>query len=138
MRLFTDSSALVKRYVSEPGRDVVLARYAAADEVIISFLAPIEAVSAFNRLRRGGRLTDEQYEGPKHKLMGDVQNATVVLPGSSIQTGPFGCLERAPLRASDAVRVASALECQPDLFLAGDPRQYEAAKGMGLKVELVG
>lgn len=138
MRLFAGSSALAKRYIPEPGRDVVLARCAAADEVIVSFLAPIEVVSAFNRLRRAGLLTDEEYEGVKQKLVADAQNATLVLPGPSIEAGAFACLEHAPLRASDAVHVASALECRPDLFLTGDQRQYEAAKGMGLKVEFVG
>jgi hypothetical protein len=29
------------------------------------------------------------------------------------------------------------MERSPDLFLTGDQRQYEAAKGMGLKAELV-
>ena len=138
MRLFADSSALAKRYLREPGRDVVLARCAAADEVLISFLAPIEVVSALNRLRRAARLTDEQYEELKKKLTADAQNATVVLPGPSVEAGAFRCLESAPLRASDAVHVASALECRPDLFLTGDRRQHEAAKGMGLKVEFVG
>jgi len=39
MRLFADSSALAKRYLPEPGRETVLARCAAADEMIISFLS---------------------------------------------------------------------------------------------------
>ena len=138
MRLFADSSALVKRYIPEPGRDVVLARCAAADEVILSFLAPIEAVSAFNRLRRAGRVAEGEYGELKRKLMADVENATVLLPGPSIAAGAFACLESASLRALDAVHVASALECRPDLFLTGDQRQYDAAKAMGLKAELVG
>jgi len=138
VRLFLDSSALAKRYLPEPGRGLVLARCAAADAVIISFLAPIEVVSALNRLRRAGRLTDEQYRELKQKLLADAQNATVVQPGPSIQTRAFDCLERVPLRASDAVHVASALECRPDLFSTGDQRQYKAAKEMGLNAELVG
>lgn len=135
MRLFADSSALAKRYIPEPGRDIVLARCAAADEVIISFLAPIEVVSAFNRLRRAGRLSDEQYDELKLKLTTDVQHATVVQPGPALVPTAFACLERAPLRASDAIHVASALQCNPDLFLSGDHRQCVAARAMGLNVE---
>lgn len=122
MRLFADSSALAERCLREPGRDVVLARCAAADEVIISFLAPIEVVSAFNRLRRAGLLTDEECGGVKQKLVADAHNATVVLSAPSIETGAFRCLERAALRASDAAHVASALECRPDLNERGMAR----------------
>jgi len=135
MRLFPDSSALAKRYLPEPGRDIVLARCEAADEIILSFLAPIEVVSAFNRLRRAGRLTDAQYDELKGKLTTDVANTTVIYPDPSFVPSAFACLEGAPLRACDAIHVASALECSPDLFLSGDHRQCAAARAMGLTVE---
>jgi len=138
MRLFLDASALVKRYVVESGTDQVLHRLREADELLVSRLALPEVVSALNRRRREGRLTDEEYAACKELVRADTGNTAVIELSSDVVERAFACLESAPLRASDAVHVASALDCRADLFLTGDQRQYEAAKKMGLKAEFVG
>jgi hypothetical protein len=135
MRLFLDSSALLKRYIPEPGTDRVIALCAQAREMLLSTLAPIEVISAFSRLRRLKAITDDEYNSAKQKLMADLQNATVMELRPSVGAGAIVCLERSPLRASDAIHVATALECSPDLFLSADHRQCEAARTAGLKVE---
>ena len=138
MRLYLDSSALMKCYLPEPGCDRVLASFAEATETILSALVIPEGVAVLNRCRREGRISDAQYRDLKKMLMADAAHATVLDLGPSAITRAVQCLEKAPLRGSDAVHVASALECRPDRFLTADQRQHAAAEAMGLKSELVG
>jgi hypothetical protein len=138
MGLCLDASALVKRYVVEPGTERVLLKLQEADDVVFSVLALPEVISALNRRRREGRLSLTDYVACKRQLRADAQNATVVDLSPEIVGRAISCLERFPLRGSDAVHVATALEAKPGLFLSGDERQCTAAKTMGLNVELVG
>jgi len=135
VRLFLDSSALMKRYIPERGTEQVIAACAEADEVLLSILAAPEVVSAFNRLRREGHITHEEYRSLKQRLLADVAHATVIEYSLAVLTGTFACLEQSPLRASDAIHLASVLETNPDRFLTGDRRQFQAAKALGLNVE---
>ena len=137
MRLFIDSSALAKRYIRECGSDQVLAHCAEADEIILSVLAVPEVMSGLNRLRREHSLSEDMYLQAKGSLAADVAGATVVGLTPAIVGKAVSCLESATLRAPDAIHVASALECQADLFLSADLRQCKAARAMGLKVEQV-
>ncbi len=135
MRLFLDSSALMKRYIPERGTERVIAACSEADEVLLSVLAAPEVVSAFNRLRRQGDITPGEYGSLKQRLMLDLGHVTTIELSPAIVARTLACLEQAPLRASDAVHLASAVETSPDLFLTGDRRQFHAAEAIGLPVE---
>ena len=135
MRAFSDSSALAKLYIREPGRAEVQTRLAEADELFLSVLALPEVMSALNRLRRGGRVSDDEYAAQKQVAVADVEDAAVVQVTPSVVARAIDCLERTSLRASDAIHVASALEVGADLFLSADRRQCKAARAMGLRVE---
>jgi len=123
MRLFLDSSALAKRYVREVGTDRVVALCTEADEVIVSVIALPEVVSTLNRLRREGRLTESEYATMKQEVVDDLTEAITMDVSPSIVEKALVRLERSPLRASDALHIASAQEAGPDLFLTGDRRQ---------------
>jgi len=60
MRVYFDSSALAKRYIEETGTAEVMAWCERADELALSVVAIPELISAFCRLRREGRITDDQ------------------------------------------------------------------------------
>jgi len=135
MRIYMDSSAFAKRYIEEPGTARVRALLRRADELFLSMLTLPEVAAALNRLRREGRLPVSGYSGCKRRLLADLEGASVVAITPAILAGAVRCLERAPLRAADAIHVATALEAGPDRFVSANRRQCEAARGMGLQVE---
>jgi len=137
MRLLLDSSALLKHYVQEPGTAFVRARLREADELLLSVLVWPEIHSSLNRLRREGALDDEDYAAIKERFAEDFGNATVVALAGGVLATSVRCLERARLRASDAVHVASALEAGADRFVSADRGQCWAARAFGLHVEEV-
>lgn len=138
MRLFLDSSALAKRYVEEPGSDKVLSLCCGAEEIILSSLCVPEIISGFNRLRREGNLSPARYRSLKRALAADVDEATIIDLTPLVIDRTIACLERSPLRASDAVHLASAIESMCDLFVTADHKQGQAASHLHLKVDSVG
>jgi len=120
-RLYLDASALVKLVVEEP-ESPALRRYLAAPAVrATSILAAVEVPLALAR-RRGG---DERAVA----LLTRVE----LLPLTDAVVERAGRL--APLRALDAIHLASALELGPlDAFVAYDRQLRERAQAAGLPV----
>ncbi len=137
MRLFLDASAFLKHYIDEPGSSRVRHFLGEADELVLSVIVWPEILSALNRLRRERVLDDEDYAVVKARFQRDLANAIVVALTVEVLQETTRCLERAPLRASDAIHVASALEAGAGLFVSADRRQCEAAKALGLTVEAI-
>jgi predicted nucleic acid-binding protein len=137
VRLFLDTSALVKRYVEEAGSPRVEALLLQASALGVSVLAAPEAVSALCRLRRERRLTAAQYARAKMSLFEDLVDAGIVDLDESVVVRSVELLERWPIRSADALHLASALEWQVDTFATADDRQAAAARGAGVNVELV-
>ncbi len=120
MRLFADTSALLKRYLDEPGREQVLDALEAAEALVVSDLLVVEAHSALARRHRTGDLADEDYEGLCEDLLEDLEDIECVPVSLEILTRAVGLVERHPLRALDALQLASALESNVDSFLCAD------------------
>ena len=92
-------------------------------------------VSALCRLRREGKLSVHQYGKAKRALLDDAEDASVVQITGEVLARAIELLERFPLRSSDALHVASALEWGSNLFVSADDRQCAAAEACGLRVE---
>jgi uncharacterized protein len=137
MHLFLDSSALAKRYIEEPGSEVVLHYCQEASDIIVSVLCIPEIISAFNRLKKDKHLTSKQYRSLKTSLIQDIEQAAIIdLTPDVIQTS-IACLEKTTIKTLDALHIASAIAVGCDLFLTADLRQSKAATAMKLAVKLV-
>lgn len=138
MRVLTDSSALAKLYLEEPGMDELDEVLAAADELALCVLCMPEVASALVRSRGEGRLTPAEYQLKLAELATDVRAATALGLNDDVIATAVRLLETNRLRASDALHVACALEWHAELFVTGDRRQAAAAVSAGLSVQFVG
>ena len=137
MRVFFDTSAFVKRYVSEAGTDTVLQWCEQATEIILSGIALAEIVSTFCRLQREGKITDTQYRQLKSLLMADIEDAAICDLTPVVLAHAIWSLEKNVLRGMYAIHIGSALALKADVFVSADQRQLEAAARTGLRVESV-
>lgn len=137
MRVFFDTSAFVKRYVSEAGTDAVLQWSDQATEVILSGIALPEIISAFCRLQREGRVTDTQYRQLKSSLLADIEDTTICDLTPIVLAQAITSLEKNALRGMDAIHIGSAVALKADVFISADKRQLDAAACMGLRVEAI-
>lgn len=133
--LFLDASALVKRYVAEPGRRELLAavrkRKAAA-----SRLSEVEIASALARRCREGAFTDAERDRTVARLAADFRSLIIVELSEAVTLRAIGLTARRSLRAGDALQLAAALELrerlgEPIEFLAYDEKLREAARAEG-------
>ncbi len=127
MRVNFDLSAFAKRYLDESGTDVVLAWCEKAEELVLSVIAIPELISAFCRLRRKRRLTDEQHQDIRLALMDDIRDALTCDTSAQVIQCAVKVLENHALRGMDAIHIGSALVCETGVFLSADVRQCQAA-----------
>jgi predicted nucleic acid-binding protein len=137
LKLYLDSSALIKRYIHETGSEKVMNFCAKADQLILSVLCVPEAVSAFCRLKREKKMTEDVYDLLKKDLQDDLQEALIVRIEPEIVERSVLCLEKQSLSTLDSIHLATALSQDCDLFLSADIQQQKAARALGLKVEAV-
>ena len=131
MGLFVDTSALLRRYVNEPGRDLVVDTMDSDDSWIASALARTEVMITLHHLAAGPHHQSRLW----HDFRDD-WDAFVVVPVDS------RCLAKAvelgaqyALRLVDAIHLAAADRLpRPLRYLTFDRRQIPAAVGLGFDV----
>jgi predicted nucleic acid-binding protein len=137
MRIFFDSSAFAKRYVSEEGTDAVVQWCDRAAEIALSGIALPELISAFCRLRRESKISEAQYQQLKDSLLADIEDAAICDLTPIVLAQSIASLERNTLRGMDSIHIGSAVAMQADLFVSADARQCAAAAAVGLEVAAV-
>jgi predicted nucleic acid-binding protein len=140
---FLDSSALVKRYVTETGAAWIQALAApGAHRLIIARIAWVEVLSALARRQREGNLSPLAISRAVQAFHYDRDIQYHVLELTAPLADAAGQLVLArPLRAYDALQLASALQVQHSLaqvgappltFLSADDRLLAIAQAEGL------
>lgn len=145
MPYFFDSSALVKRYITEIGTSWVmtLTAPAVAHKVMIARITWVEILSALARRQREGAINTTQIEQAVQSFRYDLDMQYQVIELTSELAEYAGQLARShPLRAYDAVQLAAALRVQADLsrahatpliFVCADERLLAIAQAEGLR-----
>ena len=134
MKVFLDTSAFAKRYVTEQGSDKLMALCQQADSLVVSVICLPELISTLSRLVREKKLAKADYRKLKGEAMGDLADVDICQITSGILVSVVLLLESHPLRAMDALHVACALAVEPDIFVSADHRQLSAARKAGLKI----
>ena len=138
MTRYFDASALAKRYVRETGSPTVH-RLLASGSASTSRLSEVEVSSAIVRRAREGAFTIEERDRMLAALQHDVPALAMVELTPEITADARTLLVRYPLRAGDAVQLASGLYLQRQLarpvpFVAYDRQLVLAARAEGLVV----
>ncbi len=141
---FLDSSALVKRYVSEIGSAWVqqITAPQTGNLLFIARITWVEVLSAFARRQREGSLTSADVAQVKNEFHSDLNTQYQVIELDVTVAERAGQLvEQYPLRAYDAVQLASVLLLQSAfattqsaqlIFLSADNRLSTVAIALGL------
>lgn len=137
MKTFLDSSALAKRFIEEPGSEVVESLCLAASELGLCVTCVPEILSAVNRRLRERRLRREHYDLIKRHLLADVADATIVDLTPAVIASTVAVLETSAVRAADAMHVAAAVAWGAELFVSADRQQCAAARKAGLRVKTI-
>ena len=144
---YADSSVLVKRHVMEIGsvwlQNIVLP--ASNNSVITANLSIVEVFSAFNRRKREATISQIDYDDFAKDFSAISNNEYLLLDlNNSIIIESQRLLETYPLRAGDAVQLASAVyartmlqnaQLSAPIFLASDNKLLDAAIAEGFTTD---
>ncbi len=135
---YLDTSALIKRFVQEPGSDVVAELLESGDPVATAKIAFAEVYSGLTRRFRERDLSGRAYALICGQFERDWPGYLRVDLHDEILTSARDLIRRHSLRAFDAIHLASALSLQKALgeevtFTASDERLMRAAEAERLK-----
>jgi uncharacterized protein len=138
MILYLDTSALVKRYVTERGSKAVVALMAAADVVATSLVSRAELAAALARAVRLGVLDQAGGRRAQRRFVREWPDIARVPVGEALVSRAEAVAWDYGLRGYDAVQLASALVWQDsigqDVVLATfDHQLWAAAPRAGLQ-----
>ncbi len=134
---YFDTSALVKRFVEEPGSRRVEALIAAQRHVATSKIAYAELHAALARKLRERKLTLPAYRRVSARFDSDWRAYIRVEFADALLELTRDLVRRHPLRGFDAIHLAAAIRLQDQLneaihFVAADQRLIQAAQHEGL------
>jgi hypothetical protein len=144
---FLDSSAVVKRYVPEPGSGWIqtLADPGAGNLLIIARITWVEVLSALARRQREGSLTNTDLTLVIQQFRFDLNTQyRVVELDRPLMEQAGQLVTQFPLRAYDAIQLASGLRTQSAfvsatattlIFLTADAQLLTVAQSTGLTVD---
>jgi predicted nucleic acid-binding protein len=143
---YLDASALVKRYKTEQGSEVIdylFEEKSADDRLVASFLVVIEIVGVAVRLRRNQTVTEDQLSELLARFNEDQQQTLELFQISqSVQGLAVKVVLEHGLRAADSIHLATMIELRRAadtagvqlLTMAADKALCDASEREGLKV----
>jgi predicted nucleic acid-binding protein len=139
LRLYLDTSALVKLYVEEEGSSMVRQWVDDADTVATSIIAFVEARAAFARRRREKRISSAAHARLVRDFAADWDRYLVLEATQTLMRRAGRLTETHALRAYDAIHLAAAKIlreklAEPVSFASWDVRLVAAARKEGLEV----
>ncbi|MBI4591173.1 MAG: type II toxin-antitoxin system VapC family toxin [Candidatus Rokubacteria bacterium] len=137
--IYLDSSALIKKYVVEKGTPEVRGFFSRGELLWTSKVSQAEVWSAFARRRRARDLTAAQYRVIARSFERDWRSFAVVALSDEVMGMIRRLVERHPLRAFDAIQLASALWAKQNLgeqvvFVGADESLLKVAEATALTV----
>ncbi len=140
---YVDTSALIKRYVDEPGRREVVTLLH-KNQCVISAVLPVEVRSALRRRVADKTLDVKRVPAILKRFAADRAYWTVIEVSSEVLAAAEALSGAHPLRALDAIHIASAKlfddrTVSPAFtFVSADAHQTTVAEALGLEVRYVG
>ncbi|MDE3087838.1 MAG: type II toxin-antitoxin system VapC family toxin [Chloroflexota bacterium] len=149
--LFFDSSAIVKRYIREPGTTWMRELCNARDEegerahlLVIAQISRVEVAAAFAVLVRRKEISSGLGERTFQKFANEIeQEYQLVRLTPLVLRNAAELTQRHPLKAYDAVQLSACLEYNESLkeseltltFVSGDETLLQAARAEGLATD---
>jgi uncharacterized protein len=138
-----DSSAILKRYISEVGTRWVksIVSPTMQNTIVVCDLTAVEVVSAFARHQREGKMTLAQVTMMERRYLTHHRREYVAAPlNRAILTQSRTLLKRHKLRTVDAIHLASAVELSHTFsvsitFVTSDKDLLAAATAEGLATD---
>ncbi|NBU98783.1 MAG: PIN domain-containing protein [Spirochaetia bacterium] len=137
MKLFLDTSSLIKKYIEESGSDKLISLIMEANEVTISPITKIEFFSALSRLLHTGYIDKESYRIASHEFEIDYKDFNIILFQESIENLALELLRTYNLKTLDSIQLASVKQSESSKFVTSDKNYFSSKHGAGVMIRLM-
>jgi uncharacterized protein len=138
VRLYVDTSALIKRYVEEAGSDSKhLSLIEEATEIVASVILSPELLGALRRAIRGARISETSAVSVIEEFERNQRDFHWYLVDEPLRDVATDIGWRTGSRGMDSIHLATAQKAEAECFLTADKRQHEAALELGLHSILI-
>jgi predicted nucleic acid-binding protein len=127
MILFADTSALVKRYIEEPGSDAVDEILSRSDILIVSSVTRIELNSALSRRLKDRSLDEKSYKSALGEFNNDFEFIEVVKFDFQSEKTAIENIRKHNMKTLDAIQLSSVKLSKADMFITADKKLYDVA-----------
>lgn len=138
VRIFLDTSALLKRYLEEEGSQELEVVLKESSEVIVAPVAWIESISALSRLLREKGIDHERFSLLKREIKNDFHDFNRVLWSDALEEKAVEIVEDLSLKTLDGIQLAAGILSHADLFITSDNKLLKAAKKVLKNVRGIG
>ena len=137
--VYVDTSALIKRYITEANSDEFDAFFMARTPLAISRLTLVELRCALARRRRNNEITALLETQAMDEVRTDIQDgALIVHPINDDQVVHalhlIDQIAPLPLRTLDALHLSAAIRIDAHKFATADKNQAAAAQALGMTI----
>jgi len=139
---YLDSSAIIKRYIKEPGSEIIKQLYQRAYtgelKICFSIWNIGEVLGALDRAMCRGRLAGEEHAIVRRRFLLETRRLTrlnllLVIPlRGKLLANSWGIMEKYHVYQADALQIATAKQMACTDFLTGDAGLHDIALREGL------
>lgn len=136
MKLFFDTSALIKKYIIEDGSKKVDELMNKAESIIVSVITEIEVYSTFKRLLIEKAINEIDYKTLLNEFEIDYPYYSHVILDNLITSNAKLLIDKYQLTTLDSIQLGTALllKDEIDYFVVCDLKLVKAGKTEGLKI----
>jgi uncharacterized protein len=125
--IFIDTSSLAKRYIEETGSPDVDFYFKPENEIAVSPITGIEISSVFNRKLRENSIDERTFRLAMNNFASESVHFHLIQLSEKTVSTSIDCLNKYPMKTLDALQLASAIVCQPDIFMVSDKQLFNFA-----------
>lgn len=133
MRLYVDTSALLRRYFDEEESEAAVAVLAQGHAMMVSALVFTELASVFRRGQRSRRISPAQLRQLQEAARKDLRHFRVLGAGEELFRQAALIADQTGLKTLDCIHLASARSGGAEAILTYDREMAAAAARMGFK-----
>ncbi len=136
MKLFCDTSALIKKYIVETGSEKFDKLLNKADNVFVSSITEIETISTFKRLLIEKAIEIKEYDTLINEFEIDYQYYSIVPFDDQIIKNAIKLIDKYQLKTLDSIQLGTAiyLKEEIDSFVVCDEKLIKAALKENIKI----
>ena len=137
MKAFLDTSALIKKYVAEPGSDRLEELLEKVGEIVVAPIYWIELNSALERRLHEKTFSRLQAARIRQEAGKDLNYFSKIIWNEALEQKAVEVIQKYYFKALDSIQLAAGILSKADLFLTSDQSLYKTAAQELKTVKLV-